>query len=88
MARTSAARKRPEPIKSTHRQRELDWMRTHPDEMPRLAGEWVVLEGNEIVSHGKKAARVVASARRKGVVVPFVFRVERPDVEPTAHFGL
>jgi hypothetical protein len=88
MARTGAARKRQEVIKSTHRQRELEWIETHTDEMRRLAGEWVVLEGEDLVAHGKNATRVVASARRKGIKVPFVFYVESPDIEPTAHFGL
>ena len=88
MARTSAARKRPEVVKSTHRQREFEWIRTHADEMRRLAGEWAVLEGEELVAHGKDAARVVARARRKGIAVPFVFYVEPPDVGPTAPFGL
>ena len=55
--------------------------------MRRLAGQWVVLEGEQLVAHGKNAVRVVASARRRGVTVPFVFYVEPPDVEPTAHFA-
>jgi hypothetical protein len=77
-------------MKLTHRQRELEWIQTHADSMRRLAGEWVVLEGNELVAHGKSASRVVASARRRGITVPFVFYVEQqsPDVESTVHFGL
>lgn len=75
-------------IKSTHRQRELDWLRTHAGEMCRLASEWVVLEGEDIVAHGKDAVRVVASARRKGIAVPFVFFVPPTTGEPTAQFGL
>jgi len=88
MARTSAARKRTEIVKSTHRQHELEWIRTHTDEMRRLAGQWVVLEGVDLVAHGKNAVRVVAAARRKGIAIPFVFYVEPPDSEPTARFGL
>jgi hypothetical protein len=88
MARASTAGKRQEVIKSTHRQRELEWIHTHGDEMRRLAGEWVVLEGESLIAHGKNAARVVASARSKGVAVPFVFYVESPSVEATAHLGL
>lgn len=88
MARTSAARKRTEIIKSNHRQREFEWIRTHADQMRRLAGQWVVLEGEELVAHGKNAVRVVATARRKGVAVPLVFYVEPPENEPAAHFGL
>lgn len=88
MARASTARKRSEMIKSTHRQREFEWMRAHADEMRRFAGHWVVIEGEELVGHGKNALRVVAGARRKGIAVPFIFYVEPPDAEPTAHFGL
>jgi uncharacterized protein DUF5678 len=88
MTRASAARKRQETTKSRHRQRELEWIETHTDEMRRLAGEWVVLEGEDLIAHGKSASRVVASARRKGIKVPFVFYVESPDTEPIAHFGL
>jgi len=56
--------------------------------MRRLAGDRVVLEGEDLVAHGKNATRVVASARRKGIKVPFAFYVESPDREPTAHVGL
>jgi hypothetical protein len=88
MARANGARKRQEAIKSTHRQRELEWIETHADQLRRLAGEWVVLEGEDLIAHGKSASRVLASARRKGIKVPFVFYVEPPYVEPTTHFGL
>jgi hypothetical protein len=88
MARAGAARKRQEPIRSVHRQQELEWIQTHPDEMHRLAGEWVVLEGEELIAHGNTATRVAASARRKGIAVPFIFFVESPEAEGTAHFGL
>ncbi len=88
MTGTSAARKRQEVIKPTYRHRELEWIETHVEQMRHLAGEWVVLEGEDLIAHGKNASRVVASARRKGIKVPFVFFVESPDAGPTAHFGL
>lgn len=88
MAKANGVRKRQEAIKSTHRQRELEWIETHADQLRRLAGEWVVLEGEDLIAHGKSASRVLASARRKGIKVPFVFYVELPYGEPTAHFGL
>lgn len=88
MARSGAARKRQEVVRSTHRQREFEWIETHADEMRRLAGEWVVIEGDRLVAHGKNAARVFATAKRKGITVPFVFFVEPPTAEGTVHFGL
>jgi hypothetical protein len=71
-----------------HRQREFEWIETHADEMRRLAGEWVVLEGDQLIAHGKNAGRVLATAKRKGIGVPFVFYVEPPAAEDTVHFGL
>ncbi len=88
MARAGAARKRQEVVRSTHRQHEFDRIETHGEEMRRLAGEWIVLEGDQLVAHGKNAARVFAKARRKGIAVPFVFYVEPPAAEGTAQFGL
>lgn len=88
MAKANGARKRQEATQSTHRQRELEWIETHADQLRRLAGEWVVLEGEDLIAHGKSASRVLASARRKGIKVPFVFYVEPPYAEATAHFGL
>jgi hypothetical protein len=88
MARTGAARKRQEVVRSTHRQREFEWIETHADEMRRLAGEWVILDGDQLVAHGKNATRVFATAKRKGIAVPFVFYVEPPAAEGTVHFGL
>jgi len=88
MARSGAVRKRQDVVRSTHRQREFEWIETHTDEMRRLAGEWVVLEGDQLVAHGKNAARVFATAKRKGIAVPFVFYVEPPAAAGTVHIGL
>lgn len=67
----------------TDRERELAWRRSHQDELQsRFAGQWVVLEGEEVVAASEDAARAVETAREKGVAVPFVFYVgrSRPDV--------
>ncbi len=65
------------------RDRELAWRRSHQEMLrDRFAGQWLVLEGEEIVAHSKDAAQAVAEARAKGIPTPFVFFVEglRPDV--------
>lgn len=65
------------------RDRELAWRQSNHEMLrSRFAGQWVVLEGEEIVAHGKDAARAVEEARAKGISTPFVFFVEglRPDV--------
>ena len=65
------------------RDHELAWRHSHRDELQRrFAGEWVVLEGEEVVAHSGDAAQAMEQARAKGIAVPFVFYVDspRPDV--------
>lgn len=61
---------------SAHRSRELEWRRTHVDILRAFSGQWVALEGEEIIAHGTDPLRVVARAREKGISVPYIFRVE------------
>jgi hypothetical protein len=62
-----------------HRSREMEWRRTHQEEMRKLSEQWVALEGETILAHGSNLASVVAEARKKGVQVPYVFYVEPND---------
>lgn len=66
----------PKPVASGHRSRELEWCRTHAEVLRQFAGQWVVLEGEEIVAHGNDPLQVVADARAKGIRVPYIFYVE------------
>jgi hypothetical protein len=50
-------------------------------------GEWVVLHGGEVVSHGPDPVRVVAEARGRGILAPYIFRVQRREND-TFTFGL
>lgn len=86
--KTATARKAPETIVSQHRRREAEWIRTHTSELRRYAREWICLEGERIVSHGRDVARVVASARRKGVKIPYVLYVEEPRGQDVVYMGL
>jgi hypothetical protein len=68
------------------RAQEHEWRHQHAHELQQFAGEWIVLEGDRIVSHGAEAAAVVARARAEGVPVPYVFFVE-PDEGVDVHIG-
>ena len=65
----------PELPTSGHRTRELEWRRTHREVLRNFAGQWIVLEGEEIVTHGKDPQQVVVEARAKGIRVPYIFYV-------------
>jgi Family of unknown function (DUF5678) len=68
---------------SGYRTQELEWRRTHRDVLRNFAGQWVVLEGEQIVAHGKDPQQVVGDARAKGVQVPYIFYVGKPtDASP------
>ena len=69
------------------RAREREWRRELAQELRRFAGEWVVVEGERVVSHGTDAGAAVASARAEGVPVPYVFFVEL-DEEVDFRIGL
>jgi hypothetical protein len=61
---------------SGHRSRELEWRRTHGELLHTLAGQWVVLEHEEIIACGGDPLKVIEEARGKGIQVPYIFYVE------------
>jgi hypothetical protein len=69
----------PKPVAPGHRSRELAWCRTHAEVLRQFAGQWIVLEGEEIVARGDDPLQVVAEARAKRIQVPYVFYVEDTD---------
>jgi Family of unknown function (DUF5678) len=71
----------PKSVASGHRSRELEWCRTHTEVLRQFAGQWVVLEGEEIVAHGDDPLQVVAEARAKGIQVPYIFYIENMDAK-------
>lgn len=71
----------PVPVAPGHRSRELKWAQTHKEVLRQFAEQWVVLEGEEIIAHGKDLVRIVREARARGIPVPYVFYVEDVDEE-------
>jgi hypothetical protein len=65
----------PEPPAPGHRTRELEWRRTHREVLRNFAGQWVVVEGEQVVTHGKDPQQVVVDARAKGIRIPYIFYV-------------
>jgi len=53
---------------------EKDWLRVHGLE---YRGQWVALNGEELLSHGSDARRVRDEARAKGVQTPLMVHI--PD---------
>ena len=69
------------PVKD--RSREDEWLRAHQSE---YAGQYVALEGQRLVAHGKSFKEVATAARAAGVQDALVVFVERPDTPPYLGF--
>ena len=78
----------PSRSQARRRERELRWLRTHREDLRKFAGQWIVIESEEIVARGPDAAEVVREARSKGVRVPFVYRVEGSRPKGVVYMGL
>jgi len=71
----------------TSRSRELRFRETHRELLRSFAGEWVCVDRDTLIEHGTDGLRVVERARKKGVRVPYVFRVP-DDVADATPIGL
>lgn len=57
------------------------WIAAHRAE---YLGQWVVLAGDQLISHGFDGHRVAAEARAAGIAVPFLVQILE---EPAAYCG-
>jgi hypothetical protein len=73
---------------TSRRQRELQWISLHLQELTDFAGQWVVVEGETLVTHGRDPVLVVQEAKAKGIRVPFLHRIERRRSKGTGYIGL
>jgi hypothetical protein len=69
------------------REVETEWMNSHPEELRKCAGEYVIVEGTEIIAHGKEPAELFEIAERRGIQIPYIFFVEPPLPPNTYRIG-
>lgn len=70
------------------RERELLWLQTHRAELQQFVGQWIVLEGDQMVARGADPVEVVREARAKGIRRPFVHRIQRGRTKGEGYLGL
>jgi hypothetical protein len=58
-------------LHSTH-QREREWLNAHRDE---YLGQWVALDGDQLIAYGPDARKVYRAAREQGTDAPYLDRV-------------
>jgi len=59
--------------------REYEWLRQHRHE---YRGQYVLLKGDRLVSHGPDVRKALAEARQAGVKHPLIVRIEAEDEPP------
>jgi len=64
---------------SQRRAVEIAWLATHPDRVAGLTGQWVALDGKELLGHGSDLATVLREVMVTGHEHPFITRVPDPD---------
>lgn len=55
---------------------ELKWLQEHQKD---YAGEWVALDGDQLIARGSSAREVYQNAKRSGIQVPFIAWVESEE---------
>lgn len=67
------------------RERELQWLKDHQDELERLQGKWIAIEGDKLIAEGDAFGAVYEATKEKGVEIPFIFLV--PPKEDVVFVG-
>jgi hypothetical protein len=78
-------RRVPPPVPSKDRTKEAQWLKEHSKE---YAGQWVALEGDQLIAHSFNANEVFAAADASGIDRPIFTQVEDPDGPPFAGGGV
>jgi len=60
-------------------EKEMEWLRQHSKE---YEGEYVVLDGDRLVAHGKDGREALRQARSTGLEAPFVSHIPPSDEPP------
>jgi predicted DNA-binding antitoxin AbrB/MazE fold protein len=71
----------PTGVVSPSRSEELEWLRLHEI---GYRGQWVALQGSELISHGSKARTEREEARRKGYPRTLMVRISQEPSLPSA----
>lgn len=77
------ARRVPPPVPYKDRSREYQWLEQHARE---YIGQWVALEGDQLVAQGSTAVEILKVAKAAGIERPLILQVEDPDGPPLIIF--
>ena len=71
--------KRTAQIEKSKREMELRWLKDNSEIVQSHHGNWIVVEGQEIIAHSPRMSDVLKVARDRGIVSPFVIFISEPS---------
>lgn len=74
----------PKAAEHASRMKEMRWLGNQRELRVSLAGQWVALEGERLLSHGEKLVEVLKEAQSLGVEHPFVICLPESHEEEVA----
>jgi len=77
-----------EPMTVLSRQKEIEWLSSNDRELSNYEGQWIAIEGSEILAWGSDEVKVEMQAREKGIKVPLLIRISSKDDIPFVGRGL
>ena len=69
------------PVPAGRRETELRWLQEHSDRIVEFVGQWIAINGNELVSHGRSLREVREAVRQRGIEQPLMFYVAGDEPE-------
>lgn len=59
------------------RQTELEWLSKNKEMLGQYQGQWIGVEGTQLIAHSVSAEEVFKAVKEKGIAVPFIVFVPR-----------
>ena len=67
------------------REKEMQWFKDHCEQLEKLQGRWIAIEGDTLIAEGDSFEAVYEATKEKGIEIPFVFLV--PPKEDVVFVG-
>jgi len=67
------------------REKEMQWFKDHYEQLEKLQGRWIAIEGDTLIAEGDSFEAVYEATKEKGIEIPFVFLV--PPKEDVVFVG-
>jgi hypothetical protein len=58
---------------------EMEWLTTNAKELSEFKGEWLLIEGRELIAHSKDFNEIRQAVEARGITAPFLYYVSTSE---------